>query len=89
MSGGVDGAIVTPFFVPSAKKAGLVVIFDLSTINATFANQIVIVNDNLIKEKARGGSGACPRFVRRDQGLESWLRSDEGLSEKTVQIARC
>ena len=50
-SGRVDGAIVTPFFIPSAKKAGLNVIFDLSTINAKFANQIVIVNENLINEK--------------------------------------
>ena len=48
--GGVDGAIVTPFFIPSAKKAGLNVIFDLSR-KPKFANQIVIVNDNLINEK--------------------------------------
>ena len=75
-SGGVDGAIVTPFFVPSAKKAGLNVIFDLSTINAKFANQIVIVNDNLIKEKRT----ALRAFVR---GLIDAIRVWRAGSEAT------
>ena len=38
ISGGVDGAVVTPSFVPVAKNAGLNVIFDLSTIKTRFAN---------------------------------------------------
>src|SRR5262245_23725999 len=38
VSGGVDGAVVTPAFVPVARNAGLNVIFDLSTIKTRFAN---------------------------------------------------
>jgi NitT/TauT family transport system substrate-binding protein len=50
-SGGVDGAIVTPAFVPFAKQAGLQVIFDLSTIKTNFASQIMVAHDSLVKER--------------------------------------
>jgi len=49
--GGVDGAIVTAGFIPAAKRAGLSVIFDLSTISTKFANAVVIANTSLIKER--------------------------------------
>ena len=50
-SGGVDGAIVTPAFVPVARKVGLHVIFDLATIKTKFASQIMVAHDQTIKEK--------------------------------------
>jgi len=43
-SGGVDGAIVTPAFVPVARKVGLHVIFDLATIkkdHLIFVDQVI------------------------------------------------
>jgi ABC-type nitrate/sulfonate/bicarbonate transport system substrate-binding protein len=50
-SGGVDGAIVSPAFVPVAKKIGLNVIFDLATIKGKFASQIMVAHDQFIKER--------------------------------------
>lgn len=91
-SGGVDGAIVTPFFVPSAKKAGLNVIFDLSTINAKFANQIVIVNDNLINEKraavrsfARGLIDAIKVWRAGSEATRAYLRKNYKLADADIE----
>jgi len=50
-SGGVDGAIVTPAFVPFAKQVGLQVIFDLSTVKTKFASQIMVAHDSWVKER--------------------------------------
>jgi ABC-type nitrate/sulfonate/bicarbonate transport system substrate-binding protein len=92
ISGGVDGAIVTPFFVPSAKKAGLVVLFDLSTINATFANQIVILNDNLIKERraaaqalARGLLDAIRAWRAGSEATKAYLRKQYKLPDADIE----
>jgi ABC-type nitrate/sulfonate/bicarbonate transport system substrate-binding protein len=91
-SGGVDGAIVTPFFIPAAKKAGLNVIFDLSTINARFANQIVIVNDNLIKEKravvralARGLIEAIRVWRAGSEATRAYLRKNYKLADSDIE----
>lgn len=91
-SGGVDGAIVTPFFVPSAKKAGLNVIFDLSTINAKFANQIVIVNENLINEKraavrafARGLIDAIKVWRAGSAATRAYLRKNYKLADADIE----
>ena len=91
-SGGVDGAIVTPFFVPSAKKAGLNVIFDLSTINAKFANQIVIVNDNLINEKraavrafARGLIDAIKVWRAGSEATRAYLKKNYKLADADIE----
>lgn len=90
--GGVDGAIVTPFFIPSAKKAGLNVIFDLSTINAKFANQIVIVNDNLINEKraavrafARGLIDAIRVWRAGSAATRAYLRKNYKLADADIE----
>jgi NitT/TauT family transport system substrate-binding protein len=91
-SGGVDGAIVTPFFIPSAKKAGLNVIFDLSTINAKFANQIVIVNENLINEKraavrafARGLIDAIKVWRAGSAATRAYLRKNYKLADADIE----
>lgn len=73
-SGGVDGAIVTPFFIPSAKKAGLNVIFDLSTIKTKFANQIVVVNDNFIREKRPAVQALTRAFM---EAIRDWRAGSE------------
>jgi ABC-type nitrate/sulfonate/bicarbonate transport system substrate-binding protein len=91
-SGGVDGAIVTPFFIPSAKKAGLNVIFDLSTINAKFANQIVIVNANLINEKraavrafARGLIDAIKVWRAGSEATRAYLKKNYKLADADIE----
>jgi NitT/TauT family transport system substrate-binding protein len=91
-SGGVDGAIVTPSFIPSAKKAGLNVIFDLSTINAKFANQIVIVNDNLINEKraavrafARGLIDAIKVWRAGSEATTAYLKKNYKLAQADIE----
>jgi NitT/TauT family transport system substrate-binding protein len=73
-SGGVDGAVVTPGFIPAAKRAGLSVIFDLSTIPIKFANAIVIANDSLIKERPTVAKGAVTAIM---DGITSWRARPE------------
>jgi NitT/TauT family transport system substrate-binding protein len=73
-SGGVDGAVVTPGFIPAAKRAGLSVIFDLSTIPTKFANAIVIANDSLIKERPAVAKNAVAAII---DGITSWRASPE------------
>jgi NitT/TauT family transport system substrate-binding protein len=68
-SGGVDGAIVTPAFVPFARNAGLQVIFDLSTITTKFASQIMVANDQLVKERPALLKQAVLGFL---EGIRSW-----------------
>ena len=92
ISGGVDGAIVTPFFIPSAKKAGLNVIFDLSTIRARFANQIVIVNDNFIRERrpavqalTRGFMAAIRDWRAGSEATKTYLRKNYKLAGADIE----
>ena len=73
-SGGVDGAIVTPAFVPVAKKAGLNVIFDLSTIKTKFASQIMVARDDLIKERPAVLKAIAGGFLN---GIRSWKAQPE------------
>jgi NitT/TauT family transport system substrate-binding protein len=73
-SGGVDGAIVTPAFVPFAKKAGLQVIFDLSTIKTKFASQILVAHDQLIKERPDLAKAITVGFL---DGIRSWKAQPE------------
>ncbi|HWP60774.1 MAG TPA: ABC transporter substrate-binding protein [Candidatus Acidoferrales bacterium] len=73
-SGGVDGAIVTPAFVPVARKSGLHVIFDLATMKTKFASQIMVAHDQLIKER--------PEVLRRItvgflDGIKHWKTRPE------------
>jgi ABC-type nitrate/sulfonate/bicarbonate transport system substrate-binding protein len=91
-SGGVDGAIVTPFFIPSAKKAGLNVIFDLSTIKTRFANQIVIVNDSFIKERrpavqalTRGLMEAIRNWRAGAEATKTYLRKHYKLPDAEIE----
>jgi ABC-type nitrate/sulfonate/bicarbonate transport system substrate-binding protein len=91
-SGGVDGAIVTPFFIPSAKKVGLNVIFDLSTIKGKFANQIVIVNDNFIRERrpavqalTRGFMVAIRDWRAGSEATKTYLRKNYKLAGADIE----
>ena len=68
-SGGVDGAIVTPAFVPFARNAGLQVIFDLSTIKTKFASQIMVAHDQLVKERPAVLKQIVLGFL---DGIKSW-----------------
>jgi len=73
-SGGVDGAIVTPAFVPFARKAGLQVIFDLSTIKTKFANQILVAHDQLTKERPEVLKAIVVGFL---DGIRAWKARPE------------
>ncbi|HEY7560243.1 MAG TPA: ABC transporter substrate-binding protein [Candidatus Binatia bacterium] len=73
-SGGVDGAIVTPAFIPFAKKAGLRVIFDLSTMKTKFASQIMVAHDQLIKDRPDVLKAVTGGFL---DGIRSWKARPE------------
>jgi ABC-type nitrate/sulfonate/bicarbonate transport system substrate-binding protein len=73
-SGGVDGAIVTPAFVPFAQKAGLQVIFDLSTIKTKFASQIMVAHDQLVKERSEVLKAVVVGFL---DGIKAWRTRPE------------
>ncbi len=73
-SGGVDGAIVTPAFVPFARKAGLQVIFDLSTMKTQFASQIMVAHDQLIKERPEILKAVVVGFL---DGIKAWKTRQE------------
>ena len=91
-SRGVDGAIVTPAFVPVARKAGLHVIFDLATIKTKFASQIMVAHDQVIKEKRELVKAVTMGFL---DGIRSWktqpepaktfIRRNYGVSEADVE----
>lgn len=68
-SGGIDGAIVTPAFVPAGKKIGLHVIFDLSTVKTKFASQIMVAHDQLIKDKPEVLKAVVSGFL---DGIKNW-----------------
>lgn len=73
-SGGVDGAIVTPAFVPFARNAGLHVIFDLATITTKFASQIMVAHDQLVKERPALLKQVVLGFL---EGIRSWKTRPE------------
>jgi NitT/TauT family transport system substrate-binding protein len=73
-SGGVDGAIVTPAFVPIAKKAGLQIIFDLSTMKTKFASQIMVAHDKLVKDRPEVLKAIVGGFL---DGIRSWKTRPE------------
>lgn len=73
-SGGVDGAIVTPAFVPASKKIGLQVIFDLSTVNTKFASQIMVAHDQLIRDRPEVLKSVVVGFL---DGIKSWKSRPE------------
>jgi NitT/TauT family transport system substrate-binding protein len=68
-SGGVDGAIVTPAFVPVARQAGLQVIFDLATMKTKFASQIMVASDQLIKDRPEATKLVVTGFL---DGIKAW-----------------
>jgi ABC-type nitrate/sulfonate/bicarbonate transport system substrate-binding protein len=83
MSGGVDGAVVTPAFVPVARNAGLNVIFDLSTIKTRFANIGLMAHARLIREQ--------PRLVRATvaglvHGIKYWKTNPDVAKAYLKQI---
>jgi NitT/TauT family transport system substrate-binding protein len=73
-SGGVDGAIVTPAFIPFARKAGLQVIFDLSTMKTKFASQIMVAHDQLIKNRPDVVKAVTAGFL---DGIKNWKTRPE------------
>jgi NitT/TauT family transport system substrate-binding protein len=86
-AGRVDGALVSPAFVPSAKKAGLNVIFDLSTIPTKFANQIVIANDSFLTERPVLAKAAVGALL---DGIKRWLTATGAVKaylKKTYKVS--
>jgi ABC-type nitrate/sulfonate/bicarbonate transport system substrate-binding protein len=77
-AGRVDGALVSPAFVPMAKKAGVNVIFDLSTIPTKFANQIVIANDGFMRERPALAKAAVVSLL---DGIKLWLNAPEAARQ--------
>ena len=73
-SGGVDGAVVTAGFIPAAKRAGLGVIFDLSTISIKFANAVVIANTALINERPAVVKASMAAVI---DGIRSWRATSD------------
>src|ERR1700747_157007 len=53
ISGGADGAAVTPAFVPGARNAGLNVVFDLTTIKTRLATSGLRAQERAIREQPR------------------------------------
>ena len=83
ISGGVDGAVVTPAFVPVARNAGLNVIFDLSTIKTRFANIGLMAQEKLIREQPRLVKGAVAGLV---YGIKFWKTNPEVAKAYLKQI---
>ena len=83
MSGGIDGAVVTPAFVPVARNAGLNVIFDLSTIKTRFANIGMMAQERLIREQPRLVKGAVAGLVH---GIKFWKTNPEVAKAYLKQI---
>jgi NitT/TauT family transport system substrate-binding protein len=74
ISGGVDGAVVTPTFVPLARKAGLNVIFDLGTIKTKFANIGFIAHERFLREQPRLARATVAGLV---DGIRYWKGNPE------------
>jgi NitT/TauT family transport system substrate-binding protein len=68
-SGVADSAAVTSSFVPVAKKAGLKVIFDMSTTQMRIANRSVVTSDRLIKDQPNTVKAIVAGFV---EGTRYW-----------------
>jgi NitT/TauT family transport system substrate-binding protein len=91
-SGGVDGGIVTPSFIPAAKKAGLNVIFDMSKIPGKFANQIAVANERFIKEKpavvkavVAGFLDGIKHFRTNAELGKAYLKKGYGISDAEAE----
>lgn len=83
ISGGVDGAVVTPSFVPVARNAGLNVIFDLSTIKTRFANIGLMAQDKLIREQPLLVKAAVAGLVH---GIKFWKSNPDVAKAYLKQI---
>jgi NitT/TauT family transport system substrate-binding protein len=83
ISGGVDGAVVTPSFVPVARNAGLNVIFDLSTIKTRFANIGLMAQDKLIRDQPRLVKAAVAGLVH---GIKFWKSNPDVAKAYLKQI---
>jgi ABC-type nitrate/sulfonate/bicarbonate transport system substrate-binding protein len=76
LSGGaVDGAAVTSTFIPAAKQAGFKVLFDMSTMQARFANRSVAAHDRLIKEQPHVVKAIVAGFI---EGTRLWKADPVG-----------
>jgi NitT/TauT family transport system substrate-binding protein len=83
ISGGVDGAVVTPAFVPVARNAGLNVIFDLSTIKSRFANIGLMTQEKTIREQPRLVKATVAGLVH---GIKYWKTNPEVVKTYLRQI---
>jgi len=83
ISGSVDGAVVTPSFVPVARNAGLNVIFDLSTIKTRFANIGLMAQDKLIRDQPRLVKAAVAGLVH---GIKFWKSNPDVAKAYLKQI---
>jgi NitT/TauT family transport system substrate-binding protein len=85
ISGGVDGAVVTPAFVPVARNAGLNVIFDLSTIKTRFANIGLMAQEKTIREQPRLIKATVAGLVH---GIKYWKTNPDAAKAYLKQIHR-
>ena len=83
ISGVVDGAVVTPAFVPVARNAGLNVIFDLSTIKTRFANIGLIAQEKTIREQPRLIKATVAGLVH---GIKYWKTNPDAAKAYLKQI---
>src|SRR5215467_10066813 len=83
ISGGVDGAVVTPAFVPVARNAGLNVVFDLSMIKTRFANIGLMAQEKAIREQPRLIKGAVAGLV---YGIRYWKTNPDAAKAYLKQI---
>jgi NitT/TauT family transport system substrate-binding protein len=83
ISGGVDGAVVTPAFVPVARNAGLNVIFDLSTIKTRFANIGLMAQERVIREQPRLVKATVAGLVH---GIKYWKSNPDAAKAYLRQI---
>jgi NitT/TauT family transport system substrate-binding protein len=85
-TGGVDAAMVASSFVPTAKKVGFNILFDMSTTTSRFANRGVVASDRLIKEQPHTVKAIVAGFV---EGTKYWKANPEeakGYLKKTYKL---
>jgi len=83
ISGGVDGAVVTPAFVPVARNAGLNVIFDLATIKTRFANVGLMAQEKVSRERPRLVKATVAGLVH---GIKYWKTNPDAAKAYLRQI---
>ncbi len=77
LSGAIDGALMSPSFIPVVQRSGLNVLFDLSTLPNRFAVIGLVVNNRLIEEQPQVVKALVGGYV---DGIRGW-RSSPGTAK--------